>query len=75
MSTALLTTLNETRKGLLIMWSYKFNLSTEMFMLAFIFVGIGFFMGDGELRPEWLPGTLLGYLIWYYATLGLNSMG
>jgi ABC-2 type transport system permease protein len=74
LSTAILTTYNETRKGLLVMWSYKFNLSTEMFMLGFIFVGIGFFMGDGELRPEWLPGALLGYLIWFYATIGLNSM-
>ena len=75
MSTALLITVNETRKGLLIMWSYKFNLVTETLMLGFIFIGIAFFMGDGTLRPDWLPGALLGYLIWFFAIIALNSMG
>jgi hypothetical protein len=37
--------LNETRKGLLILWDYKFNLLIEWFGLIFIFVGIMFFVG------------------------------
>ena len=75
MNTALLVTVNETRKGLHVMWSYKFNLVTETFMLGFVFIGIAFFMGDGALRSEWLPAALLGYLIWFFAVIALNSMG
>jgi ABC-2 type transport system permease protein len=75
LGTAALTIYNESRKALLIMWGYKFNLASETLMLAFIFVAIGFFMGDGRLVPERLATALVGYLIWYYAAIMLGNMG
>lgn len=70
----LLTMFNETRKGLLLVLDYKFNTLTRLFMLAFIFVGIGFFMGDGKLDPGRLASALLGYLIWFYAVMAISDM-
>jgi len=74
MSTAILTTYNETRKTLRISWNYRFNMATELLMLMFIFIGIGYFMGDGRLDPERLATALVGYLIWFFAVIVLNSM-
>lgn len=74
MGTALLATFSETRKGLLLMWDYRFNLFMQLFMLSFIFVGISFFMGQGELQPEALASTLLGYLVWFYAVGAISNM-
>ena len=75
MGTAALTIYNESRKALLITWGYRFNTMTELIMLGFIFIAIGFFMGDGRLEPERLATSLVGYLIWFYAVIMLNSMG
>jgi len=74
MTTALLTTANETWKGIILSWGYRFNLGTELLMLGFIFVGIGFFMGNGELEPDRLAVALVGYLTWFYAIIVLNGM-
>ena len=74
MTGALLTTFNETRKGLIIMWSYRFNTLIELFMLGFIFIAISFFMGRGELDRELLGGTLLGFLIWFYAAIVVGTL-
>ncbi len=75
MTMALTTTANETWKGLLLSWGYRFNMATELLMLGFIFVGIGFFMGNGELEPDRLAIALVGYLTWFYAIIVLNGMG
>lgn len=65
---------NETRKGLIIAWAYKFNWLVGVFMLCFIFVGIGFFMGNGELDNDILAPALLGYLVWFYALEAISNM-
>jgi ABC-2 type transport system permease protein len=73
-TTTLMVMANETRKGLLITWTYKFNWLIGAFMLSFIFIGIGFFIGDGELQQERLAPALLGYLIWFYALEAISNM-
>lgn len=65
---------NEIYKGLLIQWSYKFNLIMESLMLIFLFLGITFFVGNGELIPEQLASSLLGYTVWFYATVAIGNM-
>ena len=65
---------NELVKGLLIQWSYKFNLLTETLMLVFIFIGITFFVGGGALEPARLASALLGYIAWFYATVAIGDM-
>ncbi|MEM7535161.1 MAG: ABC transporter permease [Chloroflexota bacterium] len=65
---------NEVYKGLLIQWSYKFNLLMESIMLSFMFVGITFFVGNGELQPERLPPSLLGFLVTFYAMVAISNM-
>jgi ABC-2 type transport system permease protein len=64
----------ETRKGMLVMWSYKFNLLMSMFSFSFIFLGINFFMGNGRLDAATMASTLLGYLIWFYAITAIENM-
>ena len=75
MTMALTTTANETWKGPLLSWGYRFNMVTELFMLGVVFVGIDFFMGNGELQPDRLAIALVGYLTWFYAIIVLNGMG
>jgi ABC-2 type transport system permease protein len=71
---AMQATANEAWKGLLIRWSYKFNIVVETAMIAFIFIGISFFMGDGELDPVQLAPALVGYVIWFYALIAISNM-
>jgi ABC-2 type transport system permease protein len=63
----LIAILGETRKGLLVFWTYKANLLTYVLTLGFGFVGIGFLIGGGTLDPGQLAPVLIGYLVWYYA--------
>ena len=74
MPTLVLVTLNETRKGLLITWSYKFNNVAEFVGIGFWFVGIALLMGSGELESARLPSMLLGFLTWYYAAIAIGNM-
>jgi ABC-2 type transport system permease protein len=64
----------EIRKNLLITWNYKANVFASLFTLGFIFVGIVFFMGGGELSPDKVTSALLGYLIWMYAVTAVSDM-
>ncbi len=66
--------LNEMIKGMLIQWSYKFNLVTDVIMQTFIFIGIAFFVGNGALEPERLAPALLGYIAWFYASAAIADM-
>jgi ABC-2 type transport system permease protein len=66
--------LNQTQKGLYIYWSYRFNLWIWQLSIAVFFVGIGLLLGGGELKPEELAGTLLGFLVWYYAVIAIANM-
>jgi ABC-2 type transport system permease protein len=74
MSIALIAALNETRKGLLIQWSYRFNLIGEILTIGFVFIGIIFFMGNGKLDAASLPSSLLGFVIWFYAAIAIGNM-
>lgn len=66
--------LNECQKRLIIMWSYRFNLVLETFMIGFLFVGISFFVTGGRPTPEQMAPALLGYLTWFYATFAISDM-
>ena len=74
MSTAVLTVLNETHKGLIITLGYKANIITDTGQQVVIFLALGYFMGRGQLDPEPLAAMLIGYLLWYYAAIALTSM-
>ena len=65
---------SETWKGMLISWSYKFNMLMSMLSFSFIFLGINFFMGNGQLDAATMASTLLGYLIWFYAITAIENM-
>lgn len=65
---------NEMVKGLIIRWSYRFNMITEMVMFAFLFTGISFFMGRGSLVTEELASALIGYVLWFYAVIAISNM-
>lgn len=65
---------NEIYKGLLVQWSYKFNLLMESIMLIMMFIGITFFVGNGELDPERIPPSLLGFLVTFYAMVAISNM-
>ena len=65
---------NEAYKGLLIAWNYKFEMLLNLLMMGGIFVGIGFFMGGGQLNQEQLTFMLIGYVMWLYASTVVSSM-
>jgi len=66
MRTACITLFGEVRKSLLISWTYRADTLIGLFMFSFIFVGMGFLMGQGELNPEQLAFLFVGYLAWFY---------
>ena len=66
--------LNEIQKRMILLWSYKFNFVTQMFMIGLIFVGISFFMAGGQPQPEMLASGLVGYLIWFFALAAISDM-
>lgn len=74
MTAAPLVLYNEVRKGLIVTWNYRANLAIELFTLVFVFIFISFFAGGGEIDSERLPGSLLGFLVWYYAAFAISSM-
>jgi ABC-2 type transport system permease protein len=70
----LTTIFNETHKGLLLAWNYKFDLILEIFIMGFAFIGLSFLIGGGQLEEEQLTSSLLGYLVWYYAVKAIADM-
>ena len=74
MTTAPLVLYNEVRKGLIITWNYRANSIMELLTLVFVFVFISYFAGGGEIDSEMLPGSLLGFLVWYYAAFAISGM-
>jgi ABC-2 type transport system permease protein len=74
MNAALLTTWNELEKELRIRWSYKFSIVVESVMMVAIFLGITFFMTEGDLQSAKLAPALVGYIIWFYALLAIGKM-
>ena len=65
---------NEVRKELIITWNYRANTAIELLTLVFVFVFISYFAGGGEIDSERLPGSLLGFLLWFYAAFAISSM-
>ena len=65
---------NEIRKSMIITWNYRANLAIELLTLVFVFVFISYFVGGGEIDSERLPGSLIGFLVWYYAAFAISSM-
>ena len=74
MTLAALATFSETRKGLLITWSYKFNTITMLVRLSLFFVLISIVIGGGSLDRDRLEATLLGFIIWFYAAIAITNM-
>lgn len=73
-STATLAFYNETRKGLLLIWDYKFSMITQIVMFGMIFLGITFLMGDGSFDPSRTGSILVGYLVWFFYNLAINDL-
>ena len=66
--------LNEFHKRMLILWSYRFNQLVGVATISFFFMGLAYFMGGGEFDRVRLPGMILGYSIWLYASPTISSM-
>ncbi|UCC76310.1 MAG: hypothetical protein JSW37_12475, partial [Anaerolineales bacterium] len=47
---------------LIVIWDYKFSLLTEVLMLGVTFVGLVFFIGEGEIDPAQVTSAFLGFL-------------
>ena len=65
---------NETRKGLLILWDYKFNLIMEWLGIIFVVVGIMFFVGQGQITNDQVASTVLGFIVTFYAMSAVGNM-
>ena len=72
--THLVVTFNETRKGLLVMWDYRFSTMVDFFIIGLVFSGMMLFIGQGEMQAEQLSSALLGFLITFYVMETLNRM-
>jgi len=66
--------LNETYKGLLIAWNYKFETFLQLVMMGIVFIGIGFIIGGGQLSTGQLTYTLIGYSMWLYSSIVISGM-
>jgi ABC-2 type transport system permease protein len=65
---------NETRKGLLILWDYKFSLMMEMLSIFLVFLGAMFLAGQGSVTQAQVSSTILGFIITFYALGTLSNM-
>ena len=64
----------ETWKGLQLMWTFKFNVVTEVVGLFMVFLGINFFIGNGAFDSGDLAFTLVGFCIWTYSITAISNM-
>ena len=64
----------ETWKGLQLMWTFKFNVVSEVLGLFMVFLGINFFIGNGGFNSEDLAFTLVGFCIWTYSIFAISNM-
>jgi ABC-2 type transport system permease protein len=74
MRTLIIGLIGEIRKNLLINWTYKANVFVSLFTLGFIFIGIVFFLGGGNLLPGKVASALLGYLVWMFAVTAVSDL-
>jgi ABC-2 type transport system permease protein len=73
MRNSLLALLNETYKRLLIIWTYKFNILTQLITVGLIFLGLSFLVQGGRFDPSQSSSILLGYVVWFYARIVIMS--
>lgn len=71
---ALKVMVNEVYKGLLVAWYYKFETLLSLLLMGGIFLGIVFFIGGGQFNQGSISFILVGYLMWYYATIIISNM-
>lgn len=74
MTTLLYATLNETHKGLLILWDYKVSVLIQLIGIVIIVVGLMFFVGRGQITEAQVASTLLGFIITFYALEAISNM-
>lgn len=73
MSLILSITGNEIYKRLRILLAYKMNLLMQVVTVVLIFIGVSYFIENGQLNPAPLASILLGYLVWFYARIVIMS--
>jgi ABC-2 type transport system permease protein len=70
----LLIVANEVYKGLLLKWSYKFDLLTHSIMTILLFIAFTYFVGNAQFSPEGLPPSLLGFIVFSYTNWAISDM-
>ncbi len=70
---AALAIFNEVKKGLYINWYYRFNLVNEFIALSIDFIGMIYLMNYNQSNVEGYGESLLGYIIWVYASYILEA--
>jgi ABC-2 type transport system permease protein len=75
MKTTILVIGNEIQKRLMIVWSYKFNLISQLVTLSLIFIGAAYFIGQGHFDANQLPFMLIGYIVYFYARIIILTAG
>jgi ABC-2 type transport system permease protein len=66
----------ECRKGLLIMWHYRFNILMQLITVSVTFMFVLLVAGHGSLRTTATSASMLGYVVWIYAVnviLGVSA--
>ncbi len=74
MRLALLAFYNETRKGMLLIWDYRFSMFTQVLMFGGVFLAVTFMIGNGKFVPERMAPIMIGYMMWTFASMALNDM-
>ena len=64
----------EAVKGVLLILGYRFNNVAYMATFVFVFIGVGFFMGNGRLQAGSLESPLLGYMVWFFGLKAIEHM-
>ncbi|HET8843885.1 MAG TPA: ABC transporter permease [Ktedonobacteraceae bacterium] len=75
MSITLWALYNEIYRRMILLWSYRFNILMQILEVLLLYIGVSFFVGNGRFDPGQLAGTLLGYVIWFYARIMILNMG
>jgi ABC-2 type transport system permease protein len=75
MSIILQALYNEIQRRLILLVSYKFNVCMQVLEIVLLYIGVSFFVGGGRFDSLQLSGTLLGYVIWFYARVMILSTG
>jgi ABC-2 type transport system permease protein len=64
----------EAVKGMLLIIGYRFNNVGYLLTFVFVFIGIGFFMGNGRIQAGSMESPLLGYLVWFFGLKAIEHM-